>query len=699
MKRLPDVRAHPDNPLTVETGIVDFALLRVEHVIPGVEALLCEVEAALATIENEAAPSWSELVCGIERIDDRVHFVWGTVEHLLSVKNTPELRAAHRAVQPRVVGFTIKLRQSRAIFDKLQALRQGPEWTTLSEGQRRTVEALLRDAVLSGVALTGEAKRRFLQLTLEVEALSTTFSNNVVDATAAFAMDLTEPAEVVGLPRSLLALAAHASEVPGATAETGPWRIALDEASFRPFMLHSRRRDLRERLYKAMVTRASSGPLDNRTVILEILRRRRECAMLLGARSWAECQLSRRMAGHVARVEEWLEEIRRVAYPVARRELDELVELARRAGAPEADDLQPWDRLFWMERARQARHGLDAEQVRAYCPLPSVLEGLVDLIRRLFGVTIREAPEPAGWHQDVRCCLVEDERGARIGTLFLDLHARANEKHGGSWVTGGLRRSALFPRQDGGDRLPTAYVVCNFARPIGAHPALLSFEDIETLFHELGHALQHVLTKVSYGLVAGINNVEWDAIEVPSLFMERWCHHEPTLRRMTAHVETGQPLPRELIEKLLAARTSYAGHANLHQIRFALLDLELHHRFDPDGLETIEDLHARISATTEVGRRFEGDRSLCSFIHVFSWSYSAGYYSYKWAEVLAADAFAAFEEAGLDDMEGLASVGRRFAETVLALGGSRHPMDVFRDFRTRAPTTSAFLRQSGLSPR
>jgi oligopeptidase A len=667
-------------------------------VIPGVEALLREVEAALVTIENEAAPNWSELVCGIERIDDRVHFVWGTVEHLLSVKNTPELRAAHQAVQPRVVDFTMKLRQSRTIFDKLQSLRRGPEWTTLSEGQRRTVEALVQDAVLSGVALTGEAKRRFLQLSLEVEALSTTFSNNVIDATAAFAMDLTEPSEVVGLPQSLLALAAHASEVPGATAEAGPWRITLDEPSFRPFMFHSRRRDLRERLYKAMVTRASSGPWDNRAVILEILRRRRECAALLGARSWAECQLSRRMAGHVARVEAWLEEIRRVAYPVAQRELNEIIELARRAGAPEADDLQPWDRLFWMERARAARHGLDAEQVRAYCPLPKVLAGLLDLIRRLFGVTIRAAPEPAGWHQDVRCYSVENERGAQIGTLFLDLHARAKEKNGGAWVTGGLRRSALFPRRDGSDRLPTAYVVCNFARPVGADPALLSFEDIETLFHELGHALQHVLTKVSYGLVAGSNNIEWDAIEVPSLFMEKWCRHEQTLRRMTAHVETGQPLPQELIEKLLAARTFYAGNANLQQIRFASLDLELHHRFDPDGPVTIEDLQARVSATTEVGRRFEGDRSLCTFIHVFSWSYSAGYYSYQWAEVLAADAFAAFEEAGLDDMEGLAAVGRRFADTVLALGGSRHPLDVFRDFRARAPTTAAFLRQSGLSP-
>jgi oligopeptidase A len=264
--------------------------------------------------------------------------------------------------------------------------------------------------VLGGVALTGEAQRRFLQLTQEVEALSTTFANNVIDATAAFAMDLTEPSEIVGLPPSLLALAAHTSSVPSATAETGPWRITLDEPSFRPFMFHSRRRDLRERLYKVMVTRASSGPLDNRTVILEILRRRRESAALLGVGSWAECQLSRRMAGSVARVEEWLEEIRRVAYPAAQRELNEINELARRAGAPEADDLQPWDPLFWMERAREARHGLDAEQLRAYCPLPRVLEGLVDLIRRLFGVMIREAPETAGWHQDVRCCLVEDER-------------------------------------------------------------------------------------------------------------------------------------------------------------------------------------------------------------------------------------------------------------------------------------------------
>jgi oligopeptidase A len=690
--------AQPENPLTGETGVVEFAHLRAEHVIPGVEALLHQVEAALVALENDAKPDWHELVCGIERIDDRVHFVWGTVEHLLSVRNTPELRAAHQAMQPRVVGFTMRLRQSRAIFDKLQALRRGPAWASASEGQRRTVEALLQDAVLSGVALTGAPQRRFFQLTLEMEALSTTFSNNVLDATAAFAMDLTEPSEVVGLPRSLRELAAHASSAPGATAESGPWRITLDEGSFRPFMGHSQRRDLREKLYVAMVTRACSGPLDNRPVILEILRRRRECAALLGAESWAQCRLSRRMAGHVARALEWLEELRRVAYPVAQRELGEIVELARRAGAPEADGMEPWDRLFWMERAREARHGLDAEQVRAYCPLPRVLDGLLDLIRRLFGATIREAPEPAGWHRDVRCYHVEDERGTRLGTLFLDLHARAKEKNGGAWVTGGLRRSALFPRPNGGDRLPTAYVMCNFARPIGARPTLLSFDDVQTLFHEFGHALQHVLTKVPYGLVAGNGNIEWDAIEVPSLFMEKWCHHEPTLRRMTAHVETGQPLPQELREELCAARTFYAGNANLHQLRFALLDLELHHRFDPDGAEQLEALQARVSAPFDVGRRFEGDRSVCTFLHVFSWSYSAGYYCYKWAEVLAADAFAAFEEVGLCDPEGLATVGRRFADTVLALGGSRHPLDVFRDFRGRAPTTAAFLRQSGLWP-
>lgn len=678
--------------------MVDFAQLRTEHVIPGVEALLRWVEGARVVLEDEAAPNWPELVCGIERIDDRIVRVWGTVEHLLAVRNTPELRAAHEVMQPRVVDVTMKLRQSRAIFDKLQALQQGPTWATASEGQRRTVEALLHDAVMSGVALPGAERRRFLRLTLEMEALSTSFSNNLLDATAAFAMDLTEPSEIVGLPRSLLELAAHTSTVPGATAETGPWRITLDEASFRPFMLHSRRRDLRERLYEAMVTRASSGPLDNRPVILEILRRRRECAALLGAESWAECRLSRRMAGRVARVLEWLEELRRIAHPLAQRELDELIALARRAGAPEADDLRPWDRLFWRERAREARHGLEAEEVRAYCPLPRVLGGLLELVRRLFGATIRPQPEPAGWHRDVCCYLVEDERGTPLGTLFLDLHARPGEKNGGAWVTGGLRRSALFPRPDGGDRLPTAYVMCNFVRPVGDRPALLSFDDVETLFHEFGHALQHVLTTVPYGLVAGSGNIEWDAIEIPSLFMEKWCHHEATLRRMTAHVETGQPLPPELLEKLHAARTFHAGSANLHQLRFALLDLELHHRFDPDGPEPLEELQARVSAATEVGRRFEGDRSLCGFIHVFSWSYSAGYYSYKWAEVLAADAFSVFEEAGLDDPQALASVGRRFADTVLALGGSRHPLDVIRDFLGRAPTTAAFLRQSGLSP-
>jgi oligopeptidase A len=636
-------------------------------------------------------------VLGLERLGDRMGFVWGLVGHMMAVRNTPELRAAHETMQPAVIEFSMKLGQSRPIYDKLRSLREGNEWATLSEGQQRSIKSLLHDAETSGVGLDGDAKQRFNQLQQEMADQSTSFANHLMDATKAFTMDLTDKEQVDGLPASLLALAAQSSADENATAEDGPWRITLDFPSAQPFLMHSKRRELRQQLFTANVTRASAGELDNSQIILDLLKNRREAATILGFASWAELSLSNKMAPDVASAEALLEEVRHVAHPAAKLELEELIQAARDAGAPEADSLQPWDRGFWTERVREARFDFEEEQLRPYFPMPRVLDGLFSLIQRLFGVTVEQTTGiQAGWHEDVIYFQLKDGQGAPMASLFLDPFARTEDKRGGAWMNDGLGRTRLFPGEDGSPRLPVAYIVCNFTPPVGGKPAQLSFGEVETLFHEFGHALQHMLTRVEDGMVAGIGNVEWDAVELPSQFMENWCYHEPTLMGMTGHVDTGEPLPKDLFDKVCAARTFHSGNQNLRQLHFGMLDLELHHRFDAAGSETLEDVENRIAANTVIGERFEGDRRLCGFAHIFAGGYSAGYYSYKWAEVLSADAFGAFEEAGLENEQAIQETGRRFAATVLALGGSRAPMDVFKEFRGREPSTEALLRHSGL---
>ncbi len=685
------------NPLLAPSGIADFPSFRAEHVVPGVQALVHECSEILRQLEEEAAPTWKDLAGGIERINDRMNFVWGLVGHFMSVRNTPELREANEQMQPKVIECMMAVGQSRPLFDKLNQLKDGAEWATLEEGQKRAVNALLHEATLAGVALEGEQQERFNTLQQEMAELSTTFANHVIDATKAFHMDLSDPADVEGLPPSLLAIAAQASEDENATAENGPWRITLDGPVISPFLMHSRRRELREKVMKAYTTRASEGELNNGPIIADLLRKRRECAKILGYGSWADMSLSSKMAPDVAAALKLGEDLRLVAFPAAERELEELKDFARAAGAAEADEMMPWDRGFWAERMREARFDFEAEALRPYFPMSKVMEGLFELAERLFGITLRDATgKVPGWHADVTYYEVLDGSGAEIASFFMDPYARSADKRGGAWMNDGLSRTNLFPRENGAPRLPVAYVVCNFTPPVGDKPALLSFGEVETTFHEFGHALQHMLTQVEHGLVSGIENVEWDAVELPSQFMENWCYHEPTLMGLTSHVDTGDKLPKELFDKIVAARTYRAGSGTLRQLQFGLLDMELHHSFDPDGSESLAELEDRLAELVTVGERDPGARPLCAFGHIFSGGYSAGYYSYKWAEVLSADAFAAFEEVGLDNEAAVMETGRRFAKTVLGLGGSRPPMDVFKEFRGREPKVDALMRHTGL---
>jgi len=690
------------NPLLAFGTLPRFDEIRPAHVVPAVRHLLEDLGRDLDALERGAAPTWAGVVEPLESMADRLGYTWGIVGHLMGVRNSDALRAAHHEVQPEVVAFGLRQGQSRPIHDALRGLRESDEWSRLDEAQQRIVESLLREARHAGVGLDPEPRRRFNEIQSELARLATDFGNHVLDATKAFSLTLRDPAEMEGAPDSLRQLTAQAAREAGeagADARNGPWRITLDQPCFFPFMEHVAHRGLRERLYRAYVARASEGEWDNAPGIERILALRLEAATLLGYASYAELSLDGKMAPDVGAVEALLEQLRAVSYPSAVRDLEDLRDFARGAGAAEADDLRHWDVAYWSERLHEARFAYSEEDLRPYFPLPRVLDGLFALAERLFDVRIRAADgETPTWHPDVRFFRVEDADGKPLAAFFLDACSRPGEKRGGAWMDECLGRSRRLARPGEGVRLPVAHLVCNQAPSVDGKPPLMSFSEVTTLFHEFGHGLQHMLTEVDHLLAAGIHNVEWDAVELPSQFMENWCYQRETLRGISAHVETGEPLPEDLFVKIQAARTFRAGSAMLRQIYFAATDLALHHGFRPGSGESAFDVQRRIAERTTVMPPLREDRFLCSFGHIFAGGYAAGYFSYKWAEVLSADAFEAFEEAGLADPRALADTGRRFRKTVLARGGGRDPMQVFRDFRGREPRVDALLRHSGLVP-
>ncbi|MBU6228835.1 MAG: M3 family metallopeptidase [Cyanobacteria bacterium REEB459] len=686
-----------ENPLLIGEGLPPFDLIQVSHVVPGITTLLEQLTTELETLEDDLAPTWMGLVTPLTRIRERLNWSWRIIGHLMGVKNSPELRAAYEIVQPDLIQFESRLAQSQPIYAAFKAMRRGRQWSQLEPAQQRIVEAALRDAELAGVGLRGASRDRFNEIQQTLAELSTQFANNVLDATKAFSLILTTAAEIEGLPPSLLALAAQNARQhnhPNATATTGPWLITLDHPSFTPFMQHSRRRDLREQIYRAFITRAAGGDWDNTPLIHRILELRQEMTELLGYESYASLSLTSKMAPSVEAIYTLMEELRLASYDTAREELQQLNAFAHQKGAAEAGHLTQWDTAFWAERVREEQYGLSDEQLRPYFPLPQVLEGLFTLAQQIFGITITAADgEAPVWHPDVHYFRVLNQDHAAIAYFYLDPYSRPAEKQGGAWMDECINRAKI----NGNVRLPVAYLVCNQAPPVNGNPSLMTFAEVETLFHEFGHGLQHMLTQVDYAGAAGINNVEWDATELPSQFMENWCYHRHTLLSVARHYETGEALPEDLYQKILAARTFMTGSATLRQIRFAWTDLELHHRYRSNQTETIFDLSYRIASQASVLQPLREDAFLCSFNHIFAGGYAAGYYSYFWAEVLSADAFAAFEEAGLENQQALIEIGQRFRDTVLALGGSQHPMAVFKTFRGREPSTEALLRHRGLA--
>ena len=732
---------------------------QVEEHIPELLSLLNgELDALEALLSQALAAGrrldWAEVMDPLQRLGEQLRWSWGVVGHLNGVCNSPELRLAHASQQAAVVEFGNRAGQSQAIFRALQTLERqhqaaDPGATGRLDGtQQRILAAELRDMQLRGVGLEGEVQAAFNQSSQELAELSTRFSNQVLDATNGWTLTLEDPAQTEGLPTSLtdqLAQAARAAKLKAAdgaepSSEGGPWLLGLDMPRYAPFLKYSRNRSLREQLYRAHVSRASgqgeaadarsttssdssrheapkAGPLNNWPLIERILTLRGDQARRLGFANWAEVSLAAKMADSVTSVEALLEELRAAAFPMAEAELEQLRQCAARHGAPEASDLQPWDVAFWAEVLRQESFSLDSEALRPYFPLPAVLEGLFALCGRLFGIRIEAADGQAPiWHPDVRFFRVlEGSAGAAsaadqgaapdkptgspagagqpLAAFYLDPFSRPGSKRGGAWMDECLVRSL---GTDGTPVLPVAYLICNQSPPVGDTPSLMTFEEVETLFHEFGHGLQHMLTTVDRPQAAGINNVEWDAVELPSQFMENWCYDRATLLGMARHWQSGAPLPEAEFAKLQAARTFMGGSATLRQVHLALTDLRLHSEWSPDGGETPEQLRRRIATSTTVLAPIDADAFLCSFGHIFAGGYAAGYYAYKWAEVLSADAFSAFEEGGLENETQIQAAGRRFRDTVLSLGGSRSPAEVFEAFRGRKPSTEALIRHSGL---
>lgn len=687
-----------ENPLLVSDGLPRFDRIEPAHVVPAIRKVVADATARFEQIEREIKPTWESAVESLDELNTPFQYSWVPVSHLLGVKNSPELRKAHEEVLPEVVSFSLRVSQSEPVYRALKQLKEGAAWSTLSEAQRRIVDQKILDAELSGIGLTGEARERFNAIVQELSQLSTDFSNHVLDATKEFSIVVSDAAEVEGLPPSLLRLASQSyngtladGAAPG-TEEGGPWRFTLEFPSYGPFMQHSRRRELREKMYRAYVTRASSGPLDNSALILKTLALRAEKARLLGFETFAQLSLAKKMAPSVTAVEEMFETLRRASWSAAHKELDEIRALATEGG--DREPLINWDIAFWSERLREKKFQYTEEELRPYFPLESVLKGLFGLAQRLFGVRVTSADGQAPvWHKDVRFFNISDETGRHIASFYLDPYSRPENKRGGAWMDDCLGRRRLYGKL----QLPVAHLVCNSTPPAGGKPSLMTFGEVETLFHEFGHGLQHMLTTVDYADAAGINGVEWDAVELPSQFMENWCYHRPTLMGLSSHYETGEPLPEELFEKICAARTFQAGMQMLRQLLFGMTDMALHSGFAPQSGDKVFELQRKISEQTSVLPLLPEDRSLCAFTHIFSGGYAAGYYSYKWAEVLSADAYSAFEEAGLDNDQAVARIGRRFRDTVLAKGGGRHPMDVFKDFRGREPSPEALLRHNGLA--
>jgi oligopeptidase A len=646
-----------ENPLLKQDGLPKFAVIQPEDLTPAVGEILTKLEKDFESFETQlqtkSSPDYEEVLPEIEKIQFPLGYVWGVAGHLNGVKNGDELRAAYEENQPKVVQAMTKFEQSKPLYDALAALeKQWKDQATEScesfeESQRRrAVEISLRSMTLGGVGLEGEHKERFNAIKMRLAELSNSFSNNLLDSTKSFSVTVDDPSAMEGVPQSAKAMWANShitylqqqdkeADVPALDAEKGPWRLTLDGPSYIAAMSHLPSRQLREQLYRAYVTRASESNegKNNVPLIYEILQLKLEASRMLGFPNFAARSLAAKMAPSVESVGELTDLIAKKALPAAMRELAEVTALAREKGGEEYSEaklskLAPWDITYWSERLKETKFDMTAEELRPYFALGAVLDGMFGLVKRIFDIEVRAADgEAEVWHPDVRFFNVYSS-GKHVASFYLDPYARPENKRGGAWMDVCIGKSAALKRE-----IPVAYLTCNGSPPVGEKPSLMTFGEVETLFHEFGHGLQHMLTKANVGDVAGINGVEWDAVELPSQFMENWCYDRPTVYGFAKHWQTGEPLPEEMFEKLKAQKTFNAGMMACRQLYLGQLDMELYSSFDPyagakgEG-ESIFDVQRRIAGKyIPYSMPLEEDRFLCSFSHIFAGGYAAGYYS------------------------------------------------------------------------
>jgi oligopeptidase A len=673
------------NPLLDFSGLPRFADFKPEYVTPAVDTLLNENRALIERLAATGVPaSWLDFVEPLEDANERLGRAWGQVGHLNAVLNSPELREVYNANLPKVTQYYTEISQHQGLFEKFKALAASREFAGLARAQRKIIANELRDFRLGGAELPAAGKARFMAIRERLSQLSSQFSDNLLDATNAFAHYVIDEGELAGIPEDVRQAAREAAQTEGKPG----WKFTLHAPSYLPVMQYAENRALRELVYRAYVTRAAEfgkPEWNNAPLIAEIVKLRHEMAHLLGFNNYCEYSLEPKMAESPQQVLDFLHQLATRARPYAERDLKEVTEFAR--VELHLDRLEAWDLAYASEKLRVARYAFSDQEVKQYFPETIVLPGMFRLAETLYALTIAPAEAPK-WHSDVRFFSVHDRDGALVGQFYVDLYARAS-KRGGAWMDEAITRR----RKKGRVQTPVAYLNCNFSAPVGGRPALFTHDEVITLFHEFGHGLHHLLTRIDYLGVSGINGVEWDAVELPSQFMENFCWEWEVLAPMTQHLETGARIPRALFEKMLAAKNFQSGLQTVRQLEFSLFDLHLHYDFDPYGARTalllLDEVRSRVAVMFPPPyHRFPNN-----FSHIFAGGYAAGYYSYKWAEVLSADAYGVFEENGVLDP----ATGRRFRNEILAVGGSRPALESFVAFRGREPKIDALLRHSGMS--
>lgn len=678
-----------NNPLLTMDSLPPFCQIKPEQVQPAVIQAIADCKQKISDVLAQREPhTWDSLIAPLEEVNDRLSRIWSPVSHLNSVLNSEALREAHDACLPLLSEFQTYVGQHEGLYQAYLSLSQSDDFPLLSGAQRKEIQNTLRDFRLSGIGLPAEAQQRYGEIQARLSELASRFSNNVLDATQGWHKLVADEAELAGLPDSVRAAARQMAELKGKEG----WLFTLDIPSYLPVMMYADNRELRAEMYEAFTTRASdqgpnAGKWDNSVIMSELLTLRRELAQLLGFANYAELSLATKMADKTEQVVSFLTDLAAKSLPQGKAELEEI-----RAFAAEQhgqSELAAWDLAYYAEKLKQHKFSISDEQLRPYFPASKVVKGLFEVVKRVFGMKVRERLGIDTWHPDVRFYDIFDADDELRGSFYLDLYAREH-KQGGAWMDVCLGRRY---RQDGSLQKPVAYLTCNFNGPVDGKPALFTHNEVVTLFHEFGHGIHHMLTRIDVAGVAGINGVAWDAVELPSQFLENWCWESEALAFISGHYETGEPLPADLLEKMLTARNFQAAMQMLRQLEFALFDFRLHQEFDPANPAQLPALLDEVRSQVAVMTPPAFNRFQHSFSHIFAGGYAAGYYSYKWAEVLSADAFSRFEEEGIFNP----ATGQSFLKNILEKGGSKEPMELFRAFRGREPKVDALLRHSGIA--